>query len=51
MARDEGLEELLRDAPGWVRADAQAHGDDALRQRLVDAALVFVRSLPPKAGD
>jgi hypothetical protein len=33
---------------GWVRAGAAAFGDHALRRRLLDAALGFVRSLPPK---
>jgi hypothetical protein len=33
---------------GWVRAGPGAYGDDALRRRLVDAALAFVRSLPAK---
>ncbi len=34
---------------GWVRAGPAAWGDDALRRRLVDAALAYVFSLPPKA--
>ena len=33
---------------GWVRAGARAYGDDALRRRLLDASLAFVRTLPPK---
>lgn len=33
---------------GWVRAGPDAFGDDALRRKLLDAALAFVRSLPPK---
>jgi hypothetical protein len=33
---------------GWVRAGSAAFGDDALRERLIDAALAFVRSLPAK---
>ncbi|ASY57235.1 TfoX/Sxy family protein [Sinorhizobium sp. CCBAU 05631] len=33
---------------GWVRAGAAAYGDDALRKRLLDAALGYVLSLPPK---
>ena len=37
-----------RSMPGWVRAGAAAYGDDALRRRLLDAALAFVRTLPPK---
>jgi len=33
---------------GWVRAGPGAFGDDALRAKLVEAALAFVRSLPAK---
>lgn len=33
---------------GWVRAAPKVYGNDALRQRLVKAALEFNRSLPPK---
>lgn len=33
---------------GWVRAGPAAYGDDALRSRLIEAALGFVRGLPPK---
>ena len=33
---------------GWVRAGPDVFGDDTLRQKLVDAALAFVRSLPAK---
>jgi hypothetical protein len=33
---------------GWVRAAPQAFGEDALRRRLLDAALNFVRGLPRK---
>ncbi|ASY69606.1 TfoX/Sxy family protein [Sinorhizobium fredii] len=33
---------------GWVRAGAEAYGDDTLRRRLLDAALDYVLSLPPK---
>ena len=33
---------------GWVRAGPSAFGDDTLRQRLLDKALAFVRSLPAK---
>ena len=33
-----------RHMQGWVRA----YGDDALRQKLIDAALDFNRSLPAK---
>lgn len=42
----------MRERPlrGWVRAGPDAFGDDALRRRLIDAALDFVRTLPAKAG-
>jgi TfoX-like protein len=33
---------------GWVRATPEAYGNDALRQKLVDAALDFTASLPKK---
>lgn len=33
---------------GWVRAGPSAFGDDALRRKLIDAAILFVRSLPAK---
>jgi len=33
---------------GWVRAGPDAFGDDALRGKLIDAALAFVRALPAK---
>jgi hypothetical protein len=33
---------------GWVRAGAKAYGEDALRRRLIAAALEFVRALPGK---
>lgn len=33
---------------GWVRAGAQAYGEDAVRKRLLDAAIDFVESLPEK---
>jgi hypothetical protein len=33
---------------GWVRAGPEAYGEDALRRRLIDAALEFVRALPGK---
>jgi TfoX N-terminal domain len=33
---------------GWVRAGPDAFGDDALRHKLLDAALAFVRTLPAK---
>ena len=37
-----------RQMSGWVRAGAEAYGDDALRGRLLDAAVQFVRTLPGK---
>ena len=33
---------------GWVRVAPETCGDDALRRKLLDAALAFVRSLPKK---
>ena len=33
---------------GWVRAGPGAYGDDAVRARLIEAALAFVGDLPPK---
>ena len=41
---------ILRGRPmrGRVRAAPEAYGDDALRRRLIDAALGFVRALPAK---
>jgi hypothetical protein len=33
---------------GWVRAAPRAYGDDAVRVRLIEAAVSFVRDLPPK---
>ena len=37
---------------GWVRAGPMAFGDDALRRRLIAAALGFVQSLPAsRRGD
>ncbi|HEY9126041.1 MAG TPA: TfoX/Sxy family protein [Acidobacteriaceae bacterium] len=33
---------------GWVRAAPAVYGDDAVRQRLLDAALAFNKSLPKK---
>ncbi|OKB65331.1 cold-shock protein [Serratia marcescens] len=34
--------------PGWVRVAPEAYGDDALRLRLLQAAQLFVLSLPAK---
>jgi hypothetical protein len=33
---------------GWVRVSPEAYVDDALRDRLLRAALAFVRTLPEK---
>ena len=33
---------------GWVRARPTAYGDDAVRLRLMEGALGYVRGLPPK---
>ena len=33
---------------GWVRAGPKAYGEDALRRRLIAAALEFARALPGK---
>ena len=33
---------------GWMRAAPEAYGDDALRRKLIDAALAFARGLPAK---
>jgi hypothetical protein len=33
---------------GWVRAAPEVYGDDALREKVVNAALEFNRSLPKK---
>ncbi len=35
---------------GWIRADHRAYADDELRRRLLNAALSFVRFLPPKVS-
>jgi TfoX-like protein len=36
---------------GWVRVAPEAFGKDALARKLLDAALAFVRALPPKHSD
>jgi hypothetical protein len=33
---------------GWVRATPETYGNDALRQKLIEAALHFTGSLPKK---
>jgi TfoX N-terminal domain len=37
-----------RTVPGWVRATPQAYSDDTLRNKLIQAALTFAATLPPK---
>jgi hypothetical protein len=37
-----------RPMQGWVRAGPDAYGDDAVRKRLLTAAIEFVRTLPAK---
>ena len=37
-----------RKMDGWVRAGPQAYGNDKVRARLIEAALAFVKALPPK---
>ena len=37
-----------RSMPGWVRAGLDASADDDRRKRLLDAAVTFVGTLPPK---
>ncbi|WP_342791187.1 TfoX/Sxy family protein [Pigmentiphaga aceris] len=37
-----------RRMPGWVWADPRVYGNDAMRRKLLDAALRFVLSLPRK---
>jgi hypothetical protein len=37
-----------RQMQGWVRAGPMAFGDNALRRKLIDASIAFVRSLPVK---
>jgi len=37
-----------RRMPGWVRAAPEVYSNDSLRERLVNAALEFNRSLPKK---
>lgn len=44
----ERMEMRGRALEGWVRAGPDAFGDDELREKLLDAALAFVKSLPPK---
>lgn len=40
-----------RPLPGWIIAAEDAWSDDALRTRLLNAALAFVRGLPAKRPD
>jgi hypothetical protein len=46
-----GIEPMItqgRPMPGWIRAAPEAYEDDALRRKLLKAALDFTRSLPKK---
>jgi hypothetical protein len=46
-----GVEPMIsrgRAMGGWVRAGPDAYGDDALRRRLLAAAVAFTGSLPAK---
>ena len=49
--KTEGIGAMIsrgRPMRGWVRAAPEAYGDDALRRRLLNAALAFVKGLPAK---
>jgi hypothetical protein len=35
---------------GWVRVTPETAGDDTLRRKLLEAAVAFVRALPPKVA-
>jgi len=37
-----------RTMPGWVRASADAYGDEELLRRLIAAAVAFNGTLPPQ---
>lgn len=46
-----GIEPMMsgdRRMDGWVMAAPSVYGDDAVRQRLLDAAIAFTQSLPAK---
>ncbi len=46
-----GVEQMImrgRPMPGWVRVAPEIFGDEVLAQKFIDAALDFVRTLPPK---
>jgi len=46
-----GVEPMMsgaRPMSGWVRARPAAFADDAFARKLVDGAIAFVKSLPPK---
>jgi hypothetical protein len=48
---EDGIVPLMsrgRAMSGWVRVAPEKFGNDALARRLIAAALVFVRALPPK---
>ena len=47
----DGIEPMMmtgKHMSGWVEVDPDACGDDGLRRRLLDAAIAFVTTLPPK---
>jgi hypothetical protein len=37
-----------RQMSGWVRTSAEVYASDAMRKRLLKAAVEFVKTLPPK---
>lgn len=45
-----GVTQMMSGKPmnGWVRVPAEVYADDAVRQRLLDAAKAFVMTLPAK---
>ena len=50
----EGIPPMIsrgRRMQGWVRAIGPASEEDALREKLIEEALKFVRTLPPKSGN
>src|SRR5579862_387405 len=49
--KEAGVELMVmqgRAMSGWVRANAKAYGHDALRKKLIAAAIEFNRTLPKK---
>ena|ERR1700733_7286526 len=46
-----GIEQMIsrgRLMPGWVRVSPMTFGDEKLAGELIDAAIKFVQTLPPK---